>query len=259
MRIALLFLLGLLAPPLAAAERMEMYELHHRGADEVAATLRPLLRPGEALTSSGNLLILRAGEATHEQVRALLPQIDRPLAQLRVSVRQRTRGQRNEARIGVRGDLRAGSHAPGEVEVEAHARTHATQRDQSSSLLVTEGGEAFIQVGDDLPYPVIGLTPGGVVAGVDYRAVRRGFLVRPRLQGDRVLLDISVVDERPSRRQGGAIEHGSLHTTVSGRIGEWIPLGGVEQTQSGRHTRILGTGRRQDREMSGIEIRVERQ
>ncbi|RMG53644.1 MAG: hypothetical protein D6717_10930, partial [Gammaproteobacteria bacterium] len=190
-----LFLLPLLLLALqtARADRIETYPLQHRSADEVMQTLRPLLQPDEALTSSGNLLILRAGDATHEQVKRLLPQLDRPLAQLRISVRQLQRGQADDRQIGTRGDIRVGTGQDASIEFEARSRQYSTERENAQSLLVREGDEAWISTGEDRPYPVVGLVPGGAIGGVSWRAVRSGFLVRPRLQGDRVLLDVSVI------------------------------------------------------------------
>ena len=53
-----------------------------------------------------------------------------------------------------------------------------------------------------------------------------GFLVTPRVNGAQVVLDIEQQDERVAN---GSIQTQRLTTQVSGPLGEWIRLGGVNE------------------------------
>ena len=76
-------------------------------------------------------------------------------------------------------------------------------------------------------------------AAVEYHDVTSGFSVTPRINGDRVVLQI---DQQSQKLAGGAVQSQSLGTEVSGALGEWIELGGV--TESGNsHERSLTNGR----------------
>jgi type II secretory pathway component GspD/PulD (secretin) len=128
-----------------------------------------------------------------------------------------------------------------------------------------EGGSAFISAGRSLPLPMRQTTagPGGVVFtdGVVFRDVGSGFFATPRLSGDRVTLEISQQAESLSGRGLGAIDSQRLTTTVSGRLGEWIQVGGVsrEGSGSGRGIGLAGVGGASSAgsEVGAIWLRVE--
>jgi hypothetical protein len=77
-----------------------------------------------------------------------------------------------------------------------------------------------------------------------------GFNVMPRVQGDVVTLDISQqsesLDAEISYNTNIHVQRAS--TTVSGKIGEWIDIGGVTQQQVFKSRGVLSsrTGRQHD-------------
>ena len=122
-----------------------------------------------------------------------------------------------------------------------------------------EGGQAFIQVGRSLPIPMLQVVvgPGGAVINetVVYQDVGPGFYATPRLNGTRVTLDIS----QQSASQGGygSINSQSLSTTVSGRLGEWIELGGSGRQASGNQGGALNLSTSDARDNRSIWLMVE--
>jgi hypothetical protein len=58
---------------------------------------------------------------------------------------------------------------------------------------------------------------------VRYTDVGSGFLAAPQLLGEQVSIEIAPAMERVG--PNGVIESTRLATTVSGRVGQWIPLG----------------------------------
>lgn len=81
---------------------------------------------------------------------------------------------------------------------------------------VLEGGQAYISSG----------------ASRNYAQADTGFAVLPRVSGSNVFLEIGTRQEAFAR--GGAIQGQRTATTVSGRLGEWIELGGVESSSNTR-------------------------
>jgi hypothetical protein len=65
----------------------------------------------------------------------------------------------------------------------------------------------------------------------------------PRLNGDRVTLDISPRDDTPGSLPG-SVNSTRLVTTVSGRLGEWLELGGSVGEQSAAGSGIASYGTR---------------
>ena len=90
---------------------------------------------------------------------------------------------------------------------------------------------------------------------VVYQDVGRGFYATPRLNGRRVTLDIS----QQSASQGGygSINSPSLSTTVSGRLGEWIELGGSGRQASGNQGGALSLSSSDARDNRSIWLMVE--
>lgn len=77
-----------------------------------------------------------------------------------------------------------------------------------------------------------------------------GFVAVPRVQGGNVTLDLYAQQERTQR--GGAIQGQRAATTLSGRLGEWIELGGVSTSTASSSTGMLGSresARSSDRSM----------
>ena len=83
------------------------------------------------------------------------------------------------------------------------------------------------------PAPAGGDREAGV--GVDYKDVTTGFYVLPRIHGDQVTMDVSPFKQSQSKTRGGDINTQSAKTTITGRMGEWLPIGGTtEQTRRSR-------------------------
>ena len=100
----------------------------------------------------------------------------------------------------------------------------------TQTLRVLEGNSAFIRTGQTVPVtggPVRG-TPGGgqITEGTGFVDASTGFYVTPRVNGDRVTLEISTERDRVRNRNTGTVDLQRVDTVVSGRLGEWIEVAG---------------------------------
>lgn len=206
LRCALVFLALAGALPARAQEALEVITLQHRTADQVIPVLQPLLEPGGALSGQYNQLIVRASPANLAQIRQVLESIDRPQRRLMISVRfdSAEDAARNRAQAGARISDRGAS-------VDVRVRDSRSARDErvDQRLQVLEGGQAAISSGESRTYA----------------DSATGFVVVPRLSGSLVTLDIYAQQEAFAR--GGAIRGQQASSTVSGRLDEWIELGGA--------------------------------
>lgn len=230
-----------MAGTVPAQDSIATFDLHNRPASEVVPLIRPLLREGEAVTGDGFTVILRAGPETREQVRGILAQLDRRARALRISVlrtrEQLSSAERLEAAVRIEtGDRAALSVGRPEtdtngVEIRAGSRYSTGEGRSVHSLTVSAGQTAYIDSGSAVPYPSATVTSGGaVVGGVEYRQLRDGFAVKPQLMDDHIVLEISPVRERQGG--GGQISRESASTRLTGRIGEWLLIGGNSETFS---------------------------
>jgi hypothetical protein len=217
-----------------------------------------LLEPGGALTGQYNQLIVRTSPANLEQIRAALAAIDTPARRLVISVRydaaeaSAASGIRGEARISDRGSS-AG------VRLRDSQGVAAERVDQRIQVL--EGGRALIASGESRPLrqrQVI-QTPGGPVVQETtvMQDAATGFEVVPRVSGANVVLDIAPQREQFAPGRSGAIQSERAVTTVSGRLGEWLEIGGAAGASSRQDSGILSqreTRRASDRR---IWVKVE--
>ena len=217
----LMFMLTLaaVAGPVAAQSPLEIIPLRHRTVDQVLPALRPLMEPGATLSGQGTQLFVRASPANVAEIRRALDEIDRPLRRLQVSVRfddaldSAAQGVETSGRITNRGSS---------VDVRVQDRQSASAERVDQRVHVLEGGRAFISTGRSTP-----IYDGGV-----FRETASGFDAIPRLAGGSVLVEIAQRRETLARDQ-------TLSTTVSGRLGEWLEIGGAIETASRDDQAIL--------------------
>jgi len=276
-RLAILCLLACFS--LARAEgTLEVISLQNRTVEEVMPSLRPLLEPGGTLTGMQGNLILRASDANRAEIRQALAALDTVSRQLTITVRQSLdrSDTRQSAELYGKVDsehvdiTRPPSGAGGtQLEIAGdQARIGARFDDRSldrisqvsQHLRVADGGRALIHASVELPYTLRERVSGphGQIEreSVVFRSVGSGFYVEPHVVGERVTLDI-----HPVQQTFGAsphVVHGQeLRTTVSGRLGEWIVLGGGDSRDQQTQRQLLGSRQGETRETGQVWLKVE--
>ena len=262
-----------------AEDTLEVIPLQHRTAEEVIPRLQPFLEPGGALTGMQGNLILRASPANRAEIRQALAAIDVAPRQLLITVRQSLDRSREQQSFGLHGRIDTdnvdiavppGGRGGAQVDIgdgNSHigARLDDRSLDQSSrvsqQVRVADGGRAMIQTGVELP-----LTLRETVVGPHGRMVREsvvfysagsGFYVAPQLIGDRVTLEIHPVQQTFDAAAPRSVVGQQLHTTISGRLGEWIALGSGDTQDQQAQNRLLGAGQSNTRETGQVWLKVD--
>lgn len=284
-RFALVLALALAAVVARAEPVLEVIPLHHRTAEEIIPILQPMLAREGTLSGFKGQLIVRTTPDNLAEIKRILASLDSAPRQLLISVRQDAdvRHQRSTAEVfGNVGSDNARVIVPppgrerqgGRVVIrEGDSRVGARVLDSSSAaadrntqtLRVMEGREAFIRVGQSVPVrgrQVTRTVVGGqvveqVVDTTQYRDVTTGFYVRARLAGNRVTLDISPQRETLSNDIRGGVNVQRVVTTVSGRLGEWIAVAGINQDADGQQSVLLGRASSAARDERNVLIRVD--
>ncbi len=267
-----------------AQTSVEVIPLHYRKAEQVLPVIQPLLGRESSVSAFQNQLVVRATPAELAQVRRVLASIDTAPRRLLITVRQDADSERERREVEVSGSIGndqarvtvpgSGSRSGGNVVLREgddrlRARVIDAQRSSSSStaqtLQVLEGYSAFIRIGESRPLPsrqvvrtiVNGQLVERVVESTEYRDANVGFNVLPRVQGDRVTLEINPQHDTFEDSRRGSVNVQRVTTTVSGRLGEWIDLGGVSAARSDERSVLLGrsSGRVDDRR--GVQVKVE--
>ncbi|MGW8182750.1 MAG: secretin N-terminal domain-containing protein [Burkholderiales bacterium] len=285
MRAALALGLALGAVPARAEAALEVIPLHYRTAEEVIPVLRPMLAPEGTLSGFKGQLIVRTTPENLAEIKRILASLDSAPRQLLITVRQDADLDRQRSTAGVSGSV-GGENArvtvppasreryggsvvlrEGDNRVRAHvleSSSAGTDRN-TQTLRVLEGREAFIRAGQSVPVrgrQVTRTVVGGqvveqVVDTTQYRDVTTGFYVRARVSGDRVVLEVSPQRETLSQDIRGGVNVQRVVTTVAGRLGEWMELGGVGQTSTAEQSVLLGRASSATRDDRRVLIKVE--
>jgi type II secretory pathway component GspD/PulD (secretin) len=236
----------------AYADEVEVIQLRYRTAEQVIPILRPLVEPGGAVSGMQNTLVIRASRANIGQLKQVLETLDRTPRRLLISVRNDASGsfERRGAAVSgtvASGDARVGvNEAPRResgVTISAQESSGTREASVASQVQALEGSPAFIAIGQSVPVQstVVTPTPGGTIVQrtTGFQNTGSGVYVIPRVSGDRVFLDITQGTSSPGRQAPGAANYQQLSTTASGRLGEWFPLGGIEQSAARSQSGIL--------------------
>ena len=263
---------------------LEVIPLRYRLAQELIPIIQPMLAREGSVSGFQGQLVVRTTPANLEEIKRILASLDTAPRQLVITVRQESDVARSTSNAEVSASV-GGDH--GRVTIPGSGGTRGgnvvlrdgddrlqvnvlegsgSERDRSEQTVrVVEGREAFISIGQSVPVrerQVQRTVIGGrvveqVVEGTQYRDVASGFYVLPRLAGDRVTLDVSSQRESLARRSTGSVNVQSVVTTVSGRLGEWMELGGVGQDATGQQSVLLGRSVTSSRDSRRVLIKVE--
>ncbi len=268
----------------------EVIPLGYRSINEIIPLIRPLLAPAGSVSGLQGQLVVTATPQKMAEIRQLLATLDRAPARLLISVKRgndRSDRQDSASIQGQAGNLSInnggvviGGRAPGPphgrqdgLSVKMKSGSQIEQSSITQQVQVLEGREAYISAGEEFPVRNRGTVtgPGGVYGydNIEYYPAVTGFYVIPRLNGNEVLLQINTISRRRSSlrilgrypqqgwqsRQSVAVSN--ISTTARGRLGEWIAIGGIDQSGSARQNGIGAASRQQQGAKSQIFIRVE--
>jgi len=268
-KIILSLLLLIASCSLFADYPLEIIDLKSRPATEMIPLIQPFMEPEGVLTGTNYQLIIRTSPYNLEEIQQLIARFDTPAKSLMIYVRQASAANINRRYNGVDIDTMVGkntrmivgsSQPNGTIRYRTRDASTQSKRDATHRVQVVEGHPAFIQTGRAIPTQELATTvSGGVVhqqVVTRYRNATSGFYVVPRINGEKVTLDISPNNDRPGSISG-TYDIQQAHTVVSGRLGEWIALGGVDQSKNNSKSGISKQAQTGGQENQAIEVLVE--
>ncbi|WP_439136278.1 secretin N-terminal domain-containing protein [Pseudomaricurvus sp.] len=277
---------------------MEVISLQHRPAELIVPALQGVAGSDTQLTASGNQLIVRATPSEMKQLKSLIQQLDQPLAQFRISVRQQ--GQNNQNGRSIDGSyqyhnqgnssqgggiqvgrktldgkpLPSGSISSGSGRIQSSGSHHSSSvtvkqySTRSSSgttqqLSAVEGYPAYIETGQQIPLLTRYQDRYGSSVEQSYQPVVTGFYVTPTLSGtDRVTLDISTskqsVDDNQGRYGNPTIKTAGYHSTITAPLGQWVDLGSTLQGNNTQSSGIVDRQSVNNRESLNLQLKIEK-
>ncbi|MGE8101938.1 secretin N-terminal domain-containing protein [Pseudomonas fluorescens] len=224
----------------------EVVQLNNRTSADLLPVAQNFIGRDGKVSAYGNQLIVNAEPDKINELKALIAQLDTAPKRLLITVDTNENNQQNNA-----------DRQTQIITYSTDSREGGIQQVQTS-----EGTPALIQIGQSVPLTTTqtdtytslpnqintSRQPQANTSGqsqnplnnyahqqnqTQYRNVTQGFYVTASVTGDIVHLAISTNRDRMSQERPDVVNVQSTDTTVSGRLGEWITLAGVNrQTQA---------------------------
>ncbi|MCS3420429.1 MULTISPECIES: secretin N-terminal domain-containing protein [Pseudomonas] len=212
----------LLATSFSVMAATEVVPLSNRTSADLLPVAQNFIGKDGTVSAYGNQLIVNAEPDKIQGLRALLSQLDTPSKRLLITVDTNENNQQSN-----------GNNQTQVITYSTESRDGGIQQIQAS-----EGVPALIQVGQSVPLTTTQPDAYGRPQNqTQYRNVTQGFYVTASVTGETVHLSISTNRDRMSQERPDVVNVQSTDTTVSGRLGEWITLAGINrQTQAEKST-----------------------
>lgn len=241
----------LMACSFSAMAATEVVPLNYRTSDDLLPVARSFLGKEGTVSAFQNQLIVNAEPEKIQALRSLISQLDKASRRLLISVDTSDSNDQNDQDYATNGSVQTQN---GDVNVRSQTQIIRSDTDNREGgvqqVQANEGTPAFIQVGQAVPLTTSQIDPYGHAQNqTQYRNVTQGFYVTASVTGDTVHLAISTNRDRMSQERPDVVNVQSTDTSVSGRLGEWISLAGINrETQADKSstTRSYSTQGRDD-------------
>ena len=250
----------------AQTMHIEVIPAQHQQAENLIEPLKTILEPGATIKAFQHQLIIKTTATNLEEIRLLLEELDKPAKSLLIHVRQGNSANRTGYKVAASGEIyisdssRVIINKSGDPTVKVKSYNTHSSDTGTINVTATEGHPAFITTGQQMPFLSSVTTDlyGNTYGGIQYKDVTRGFYATPFVRGDdNLVIEISSQNNKLSRKGGAAIDTQQVSTTVRGRLNEWLPLGGVNQTTNKEGSGILSRKYKTQSSNMNWEIMVE--
>jgi type II secretory pathway component GspD/PulD (secretin) len=241
-------LLMLIIPTISLAESVvEIITVYNRPASELQPLLIPLLESTDQIVANGDSIIVKTTPERLQTITNLIRKLDNPVNNLLITVIQSRNATAEQLNAGIGFDINTPLPNPSGPRYAGNDRnplqgriygqnskinsTHDNQNTQTIRTL--EGETAHIKVGNTYPITNYQVYPGGygypaVTQSTQLVEASTGFEVTPRLVGQQVVMDVSPWSDRFNGQ--GQIQSQEAQTTIRANLGEWVDLGGVDES-----------------------------
>lgn len=245
----------------------QVIPLEFRMAEDVLPIAQSVVGDQGKVSAYGNQLIVNAPPAVITELRDVLSQLDTEPRRLLISVDTQNSAIGSDSGYRVDGSARAGNveiqtgrgEARGRDQVRIIRRSTDSQGGGVQQIQATEGYPALIQVGQSVPITTTGADGyGQIYQQTQYRNVMRGFYATATIHGDQVQVTISSHNDRMNASRTDTVDVQQTDTRVSGRLGEWISLGGVDESASSNESATLRRYSTEGHQNLSLRLKVDR-
>lgn len=264
---------------ITALAETEIIQLNSNTADSILPTVQKLLEPGGSASAFQGKLIIKSSAQNIADIKAVLATIDKPAKQLLISVRQGGVGTQSNKHYGVDGQIQVNPNititrnSDGTITEKTHSQTsvgigsvnlHAdntklhSQDNNSQQVSAMEGYPARITIGQQVPIVNTIRDRDGFTRTVDYENVNQGFYVTAHVMSDnQVQIEVSTENDKLNANDPNIIDTQHASTTLSGEVGQWLAMGGINQNGTQQQQGNLSSGAQSKQVDTTIYIKVD--
>jgi hypothetical protein len=250
-----------------AITELKIITLQHRFAEDLIPTIEPMIGADGTISGYQNQLIIRANPQNMAEIEKLVATLDAVQKNLKITISREASDSRDSSELSVSGrkrfgDVEVGTRYPNNQQgarVDIDQRESRRLNDSLQHITVMDGREAFIAVGEIVPFTSEWVTLtrryASVQSTTEFVDVTTGFAVRPRSLGDVIELEITPRVKQLNRN--GFIDYESLSSVVQVNRGEWLDLGGLMQSKDEVSRAILSRQSSRTSTSNQLRVRVE--
>ena len=203
----------------AFANQLEIINLNHRPAKELIPILEPLIDKNGSISGEKYVLFIRTSYKNFQQIKEALVTLDADFRQLRIDIMQESATTMKQYGFNVSKDNK-------KTNSKVYSTQHSASNPKQQTIQVTEGQWATLQTGMSIPSISRSKNPNGTITeSIQYKTILSKLKIHPIIKGDKINVKIkSFTGSKDSVNSGGAQ---GINTSVTGKLGEWIALGGI--------------------------------
>ena len=249
----------------ADESHMEIIPLQYRPAELILPSLRQFAGKDVQITSASNQIIIKGPRSKLAEMHALIDELDTPLSQLVISIRNNAYQDQNRGSVSYSDTVRTNKDKTGlsfggnnHSTIIRH-RSTTNNNNLSQQVRATEGYPALIETGSEIPITTITRESlyRDLTISQEYKPVVKGFYVTPLLlNGDNILLSLSTTKQKQNNQR--QIETDKYGGTISGKLNQWILIGGNKEEERNKTTGITKHYRSNLNSNNNLYIKVER-
>jgi type II secretory pathway component GspD/PulD (secretin) len=260
----ILALLLLLLQTIALAESVvEVISVYYRPASEIEPLLLPLLEGSDHIVANGDSLIVKTSPERLQTISNLIRKLDIPLNNLLITVIQSDSLTADQLNAGIGFDVYGGGNPNqfgGRVYGQGAIVNSTRNNRNTQTIRTTDGATAHIKVGAVYPLTNYQVYPGAygypnMSSSTQLVEATTGFAVTPRLVGQQVVMDVSPWSDRFNNQ--GQLQTQAAETSIRANIGEWVDLGGVDESGQSNSNGILSYTRQTRQNNLHILVKVD--
>jgi len=235
--LSLIFIILLSNFSFAAETIMEVIPINNRPASEIQPLISPMLADTDRVIADGSNLIVRTTPDRLNAIVKFINNLDTRLNNLLITVIQSRNTTAEELNAAARVNLNISidnlSKSSGRITGHYDQTLNQNTNESTQTIRTLEGNTAYIKTGNAYPIENVQIYNSGygypaVSTTTEFIDATTGFAVTPRLAGQQVILDVSPWSDSVNRQ--GQLETRSAQSTLRINLGEWVELGGIDET-----------------------------